>query len=176
VCVLHQNKSSEDKNLRGWIGTELTYKSFEVYECTKGLDKVFSLAQTRTRKFDIWKKMYYVAGEDGLPEPYTGALPGTDSSGGLNPEYVSNMGYINIEKAFDYLLPLETRMRASQLQKFFLELVGLKSGKRYESILARALQTHLIRRLEIKPGMVVYEREDGLNQWKARQTAFSFAP
>ena len=29
VSVLHQNKASDDKNLRGWIGTELTYKSFE---------------------------------------------------------------------------------------------------------------------------------------------------
>ena len=31
VCVLHQNKSAEDHNLRGWIGTELMNKAFEVY-------------------------------------------------------------------------------------------------------------------------------------------------
>ena len=29
VCVLHQNKGSEDHNLRGWIGTELMNKAFE---------------------------------------------------------------------------------------------------------------------------------------------------
>ena len=176
VCVLHQNKSSEDKNLRGWIGTELTYKSFEVYECTKGLDKVFSLAQTRTRKFDIWKKMYYVAGEDGLPEPYTGTLPGTEPNGGLNPEYSTSSGYIKYEKAFDYLLPAQTRLRATQLQAYFLGLVGMKSVKRYDYFLSKALETHLVRRTEISPSLVVYEREAGLDQWKQKQTSFSFAP
>jgi KaiC/GvpD/RAD55 family RecA-like ATPase len=30
VCVLHQNKGSEYHNLRGWIGTELMNKAFEV--------------------------------------------------------------------------------------------------------------------------------------------------
>ena len=30
ACVLHQNKSGEDHNLRGWIGTELTNKAFEM--------------------------------------------------------------------------------------------------------------------------------------------------
>ena len=35
VCVLHQNKSGEDRNLRGWIGTELMNKAFEVYSCEK---------------------------------------------------------------------------------------------------------------------------------------------
>ena len=169
VCVLHQNKSSEDKNLRGWIGTELTYKSFEVYECTKGQDKVFSLEQTRTRKFDIWKKMYYVVSEDGLPELYTGSLPDSDSQGGLNPEYVNKMGYIKMEKAFDYLLPPQTRMRASQLQAYFKDLVGKMPFKRYDAILGRALQMHMVRKTEITPGVVVYEREAALDQWKENQ-------
>ena len=35
VCVLHQNKGSDDHNLRGWIGTELMNKAFEVYACEK---------------------------------------------------------------------------------------------------------------------------------------------
>jgi len=53
VCVLHQNKSSEDRNLRGWIGTELKNKAFEVYECAKSSERIFTLAQVDTRKYDI---------------------------------------------------------------------------------------------------------------------------
>ena len=54
VCVLHQNKSGEDHNLRGWIGTELMNKAFEVYSCEKLLpQRIFSLEQTLTRKYDI---------------------------------------------------------------------------------------------------------------------------
>ena len=53
VCVLHQNKGGDDRNLRGWIGTELTNKAFEVYSCEKlKPENVFVVEQTLTRKYD----------------------------------------------------------------------------------------------------------------------------
>ena len=68
VCVLHQNKSGEDRNLRGWIGTELMNKAFEVYSCEKLMpQRIFSLEQTLTRKYDIERTMYFEVGDDGLP-------------------------------------------------------------------------------------------------------------
>lgn len=49
VCVLHQNKSLEDKTLRGALGTELQNKSFETYECQKDPDtRIFSMRQVAT--------------------------------------------------------------------------------------------------------------------------------
>ena len=57
VCVLHQNKSAEDRNPRGWIGTELLNKSFEVYSCEKlKPEGVFVVEQTLTRKYE-WDKL-----------------------------------------------------------------------------------------------------------------------
>ena len=53
ACVLHQNKSAEDRNLRGWIGTELKNKAFEIYECAKSSERIFSWSQVDTRKYDI---------------------------------------------------------------------------------------------------------------------------
>ena len=67
VCVLHQNKSQEDRNLRGWIGTELKNKAFEVYECTKSAERIFSWAQTDTRKYDITNKLQFSVNDEGLP-------------------------------------------------------------------------------------------------------------
>jgi len=67
VCVLHQNKSQEDRNLRGWIGTELKNKAFEVYECTKSAERIFSWAQTDTRKYDIAQKLQFSVNDEGLP-------------------------------------------------------------------------------------------------------------
>ena len=67
VCVLHQNKSVEDRNLRGWIGTELKNKAFEVYECTKSAERIFSWAQTDTRKYDIADKLQFSVNDEGLP-------------------------------------------------------------------------------------------------------------
>lgn len=68
TCILHQNKGLDDKNLRGWIGTELKNKAFEVYECTKDADRIFTWCQTDTRKYDIVDKLKYTVGEDGIPQ------------------------------------------------------------------------------------------------------------
>ena len=97
VCVLHQNKSGEDHNLRGWIGTELMNKAFEVYSCEKLLpQRIFSLEQILTRKYDIEQTMYFEVGDDGLPRgasPLPPSLEG-DKQGGqeslpkLNQEYI----------------------------------------------------------------------------------------
>ena len=67
VCVLHQNKSVEDRNLRGWIGTELKNKAFEVYECAKSSERIFTWSQTDTRKYDIPDGLSFAVGDDGIP-------------------------------------------------------------------------------------------------------------
>lgn len=67
VCVLHQNKSQEDRNLRGWIGTELKNKAFEVYECAKSSERIFTWVQTDTRKYDISTPLQFAVNDQGLP-------------------------------------------------------------------------------------------------------------
>ena len=66
VCILHQNKAAEDRNLRGWIGTELKNKAFEVYECNKS-ERIFSWSQTDTRKYDILDKLQFSVDDNGIP-------------------------------------------------------------------------------------------------------------
>jgi len=67
VCVLHQNKSMEDRNLRGWIGTELKNKAFEVYECAKSSERIFTWSQTDTRKYDIADGLSFAVNDEGIP-------------------------------------------------------------------------------------------------------------
>ncbi len=69
VCVLHQNKGAEDRNLRGWIGTELMNKAFEVYSCEKVKpENIFVVEQTHTRKYDLGNLMFFRMNDDtGLP-------------------------------------------------------------------------------------------------------------
>lgn len=68
VCVLHQNKSLEDKTLRGALGTELQNKSFETYECQKDPDtRIFTMHQIATRKYDITHKLRFTVDNEGLP-------------------------------------------------------------------------------------------------------------
>ena len=69
VCVLHQNKSEQDRNMRGSIGTELTNKAFEVFqcECIEESD-VFKVTHTYSRKQKMKRKFYYRINDDALPE------------------------------------------------------------------------------------------------------------
>ena len=60
VCVLHQNKGAEDRNPRGWVGTELMNKAFEVYACEKMKpENIFMVEQTHTRKYDLGELMFF---------------------------------------------------------------------------------------------------------------------
>ena len=67
VCILHQNKSVDDRNLRGWIGTELKNKAFEVYESSKSSERIFTWSQTDTRKYDILDTLKFAVSDDGIP-------------------------------------------------------------------------------------------------------------
>lgn len=163
VCVLHQNKSGEDHNLRGWIGTELTYKSFEVYECVKDADRIFSLQQTRTRKYDIIDKMRYVVDSNGLPQPCSIATADVKNSvgescnnfRGLNPVYMDN-GNVNLIKVFHHLLPEGTRLRAYELERSFLSLLNMRSSAWYSRLRQQAIDDGLIERVEDNPQCVYY--------------------
>ena len=68
VCVLHQNKSEADHNMRGSIGTELTNKAFEVYTCEYIEERdTFKVAQRLSRRDRIKRKLYYRLDDKGLP-------------------------------------------------------------------------------------------------------------
>ena len=69
VCVLHQNKSEQDRNMRGSIGTELTNKAFEVFQCEVISESdTFKVTQTYSRKQRMKQKLYYRVNKQGLPE------------------------------------------------------------------------------------------------------------
>ena len=68
VCVLHQNKSGESRDPRGWLGTELLNKAFDVFATEKLMpQRIFKLEQLYTRKYDIEQDLYFTVGDDGLP-------------------------------------------------------------------------------------------------------------
>ena len=73
VCVLHQNKSEQDRNMRGSIGTELTNKAFEVFQCeiigeNNGKTDTFKVTHTYSRKKKMKHNFYYCINDQGLPE------------------------------------------------------------------------------------------------------------
>jgi len=74
TCVLHLNKSEQDGNMRGSIGTELTNKAFEVFLCEM-LDESgsFSVSQTYSRKERMNRRLYYNIDKKGIPVAWDNA-------------------------------------------------------------------------------------------------------
>ena len=161
VCVLHQNKSGEDRNLRGWIGTELMNKAFEVYACEKLLpQRIFSLEQTLTRKYDIGQTMYFEVGDDGLPR---GTLPQPLPKGGENRDGRERLPPLNQAYRvcnedgrwmFDVLhlfldaMRGENEVGGGELRERVMQLSGIAIPFKYNQLLVQALEQKIIEKTE----------------------------
>ena len=76
VCVLHQNKSGESRDPRGWLGTELLNKAFDVFATEKLMpQRIFKLEQLYTRKYDIEQDLYFANKNQTAYEYYLDAFP-----------------------------------------------------------------------------------------------------
>ena len=160
VCVLHQNKGSEDHNLRGWIGTELMNKAFEVYACEKLMpQRVFKLEQTLTRKYDIEQTLYFEVDEQGLPR----ATSPIASEGGekrreerlpqLNAEYIvhSDDGdgwQFDVMRLFLDAMRGREEIGGAELRSEVCRLANITQYKFYNKLLQRAQDEKVIVKVE----------------------------
>lgn len=165
VCVLHQNKAADDRNLRGWIGTELAYKAFEVYECVKDSDRTMSLRQVRTRKFDIEGKMAYNVAADGLPVEYgqgwlTESVPRRGTMMGrteFNPKYTVSSGDSGCEIDYrtlfaDCMPDRDAVYGAMQLRSSVMSAAGIVSPFLYNKLKHKALADGTIKAVRSADG------------------------
>ena len=165
VCILHQNKGSEDHNLRGWIGTELMHKAFETYACEKLLpDRIFEVKQTLTRKYDITDSLYFRINQDGLPVACQGALAAgnsvTDNYPQLNQSYIvrdkNNQWHVNVELLFGDAIGCSPQMSGQNLKDTVMSIGNIKSWKFYNQLLDEALASGFIVKSFDHVGHVIY--------------------
>ena len=165
VCILHQNKGSEDHNLRGWIGTELMHKAFETYACEKLLpDRIFEVKQTLTRKYDITDSLYFRINQDGLPVACQGALAAgnsvTDNYPQLNKSYIvrdkNDQWHVNVELLFGDAIGCSPQMSGQNLKDTVMSIGNIKSWKFYNQLLDEALASGFIVKSFDHVGHVIY--------------------
>ena len=166
VCVLHQNKSGEDHNLRGWIGTELMNKAFEVYSCEKLLpQRIFSLEQTLTRKYDIERTMYFEVGDDGLPVSCGvptdgGCKDNTDGYPQLNADYIRhdehNQWQVDVRRLFSDAIDGRQQVTGAELRSEVCRLSNIRSWKFYNSLLEQAVNGEVIMKSYDHAAHVIY--------------------
>lgn len=174
-CILHQNKGSEDHNLRGWIGTELMNKAFEVYACEKLMpQRIFKVEQTLTRKYDIDQSLYFEVDAQGLPRltalPATvtdGKSAGSKSTGeGRNAQPALNKSYIVSDDAGGWHVDLprlvadvmagREQMTGGELRQQLCLRANIVSWKFYNKLLAQAVSERLLVKSTDPSGHVVY--------------------
>ena len=168
VCVLHQNKGSEDHNLRGWIGTELMNKAFEVYACEKMMpQRIFKMEQTLTRKYDIEQTFYFEVGDDGLPSLC--AMPVDEGRTEarqerlpqLNSEYIvhddGGQWKIDIQRLFADAMRGETELGHFDLQQRVMELSNVRSYQFLARLFRQAIEQDVIIKSRNQQGLVVYQ-------------------
>ncbi len=184
VVVIHLNRSGDKRNLRGWLGTEILHKSFEVFYCEQvPQSELYSVEQLFTRKFRISTKLYYRINDEGLPEKASrpNALAGNEDDGyysrksnvyaihsnkvdSFNQKYIirnansqSKSWEWNYNLLFADAMDGHTTMYRDTLKEAVMRLSGILQPKYYEKVFNMALEKQVIQTtLDRKGRVVVY--------------------
>lgn len=172
VCVLHQNKSGDSRDPRGWLGTELLNKAYDVFATEKLMpQRIFRLEQLYTRKYDIEQQLYFTVDDDGLPRAIeappvasfmsqqTGSSTGEERHT-LNGEYiihhVNGEWEIDVPHLFTDAFQGYDTLTGAALCYRVMTLANIISRKFYYSCLDKAMQQELMHKSKDNRGNVVY--------------------
>ena len=176
VTVIHQNRSAENRGLRGWLGTELTNKAFEVFACQKFRQKdaekpTFCIEQSMTSKFDIDSPVYYRMDDSGLPMAADAVGNSGDSaysSYGKASVETFNRTYIishpddpdcpwewDFRKLFENVMAGRSNMGYPDFEKAAMMEAGIKRQSYFKKIFDMAESQRVIRKTNDRCGRVV---------------------
>ena len=182
TVVIHLNRTGEKRSLRGWLGTEILHKAFEVYYCEQ-IEKtdVFSVEQIFTRKYRVGEKLYYKITEDGLPEVTSKPDFQPRDSGGrymsnkpeayqiksekadtFNQKYIiRNEGNArqswewNLELLFNDALSDAAELSVDMLKKRVMTISGILQPKYYDKVFQLAVDQRVIQTTMDRHGRIV---------------------
>jgi len=175
TTIIHLNRSGEKLNLRGWIGTLMLQKSYEVFNC----DNVFgthtySIDLTFSRQFFLDQTLYYAINDRGIP--YTATKPDVqdrDSDGKFMRKEAVNSSKFNKEfideNAKDQYLPWNFRklftaafdgaaiLGFDELEKRIKGLGQIKQKQYYYKVFAEAERQKVVYKDLTNSGRVIVQ-------------------
>jgi len=172
VCVLHQNKSGDSRDPRGWLGTELLNKAYDVFATEKLMPhRIFKLEQLYTRKYDIEQQLYFTVDDEGLPcvteappvpsfmAQSSGASPGEERPA-LNDAYVihhSNGEWeIDVPHLFTDVFQGYDSLTGAALRFSVMNLAHIATRSLYNNCLEKAMRLQLMHKSTDSKNRVVY--------------------
>ena len=159
VCVLHLNKSEQDRNMRGSIGTELTNKAFEVFQCEMISEKdktdTFKVSHTYSRKQKMKERLYYRINDEGLPEWCPGYQEQPRDNQGRwttkNDEQESEtLPEMDLHKLFNNAMEGRSSRPFNEVMAIALKKCGVIDAKAYYKYLDQAAAQHILHK-EVHP-------------------------
>lgn len=152
VCVLHQNKSEGDRNMRGSIGTELTNKAFEVYQC-EFLERrdMFKVTQTLSRKKRMKEAIGYRLNEKGLPESCELPPEQPRDDNGRWTKAESDLDSEELKELFNKAMEGRTQRPFNEVMAIALKKCNVPDAPTYYRYLKEALELGIISK-ENRPG------------------------
>ena len=171
VCVLHQNKSGDSRDPRGWLGTELLNKAYDVFATEKLMpQRIFKLEQLYTRKYDIEQQLYFTVDDDGLPcvtetppvPSYMSVQNGNteEERPSLNDDYVihhpNGSWEINVPRLFTDVFQGHDSLTGAALRYSVMNMGGIVTRSLYNNCLDKAMKMHLMQKSTDSKNRVVY--------------------
>ena len=182
VVVIHLNRSGDKRSLRGWLGTEILHKAFEVFYCEQvEQTAVFAVEHVFTRKIRSTEKLYYKISDDGLPvltenpkvqprdshgrymsttpEPYQVRHETVDS---FNQKYIvrsdgsdRSLWEWNLRQLFSDAIGNRAQMARDDLQRTVMTLANILQPKYYDKVFTLACEQRVIQTTMDRNGRIV---------------------
>ena len=167
VCAIHQNKGAEDRNPRGWLGTELNNKSFEVYACELMKPQmIFAVEQCLSRRYRMDSLFYFTVDEQGMPHRSEAPQPTADSSletrrvsyPPMNDKYISwqdNEMVVDLRSLFCDVLKIGPRYY-TDLQTAAMSLLNCKDSGYWNKLFKDAKNQCIIQKTTNQAGKSIW--------------------
>lgn len=171
TTVIHLNRSGEKLNLRGWIGTVMVQKSFEVFNCEKVFNsRALAISMTFSRRYAMDEEFCYEIDDKGLPAASDARRQKRDeqgrfSSGGTKDKTSFNKEYI-LDDAPDPKMPWDYRklftaafgtaafLGYDDLERRICELGNIRQKQYYYKLFAEAERQRIVRKESTRLGRV----------------------
>ena len=184
VLVIHLNRSGEKSNLRGWLGSVMLQKSYEVFNCTKVLQtKILSVEMSTSRNTNLEEKLYYTVNNQGIPvvtekpdiqqrDPEKPDIQQRDPNGkfackdstsetanSFNREYTIHLPDSewtwDFRKLFSDALAGCSSKSYEEMETEIMKLANIKQKQYYYKVLAQAEELGVIKKTKDRCGRVV---------------------
>ena len=170
TSIIHLNRSGEKQNLRGWIGTVMVQKSYELFNCNQdNKSSLFTVELTFSRRYRK-NKMCFVIDDNGLPissdanwqsdcEQQTSKEQRMQDKQSFNQEFIDAAvadQYMpwNFRKLFATAFGTAAMLGYDDLEHRVRELANIKQKQYYYRVLEEAERLRIVRKELIKNGRI----------------------